>query len=311
MENSLRNEANNMLLFERLLKDHGSRRQISSWYLRTIEPLLMPYDRVHLFRLVSEQNGGMSEVIDINHKGKIYWVKIEQFEIVDDELGETVENIRMMHVKSTNPLNRCALIQIRKGDNVATIKHITKSRPCFTTNRQGTELFDETKAQSKYGDLLMQTVIDYCRSKKTQFGIDRLELSDESVFICGRNEIILEMARQLMGKNPYYMKFGFMPVDRSALETLERNHKIIEPLPAGYPHANLSSIIKTLIDRDDPLVDVDQLLEFLEKNSSTNLTTVMAKIFNWNCMAFYYIYEALFRALRLVRLSENEYELML
>ena len=308
MDQSLHNDAHNEIFFLNLFRDQAKPKYINNWYVKHIRSKFLNYDQIPLVQFARLQVGGAP--VSIEFKGKTYWVNITHLVAYDEVQQHTYETITLMHVKKSKFSDRCAIIRVQRGSPVAEIAHISSHRPCFTTDQQGTELFDAVKSQAKYGDLLMYAVISYCRDKKAELGIDRLQLSDKSDYVCNGNEIHLEQVRQLMGQYPYYMKFGFTPVDRTALDVLERNRLIVGPISAGYPLANLLTIIKSNVDTD---IDLKTLLQNVETDLDLPLTAVMRKIFNWNCLAFYYIYEAVFRALRMTKLEDEqaEYELIL
>jgi len=302
---SLHNDAQNEFFFRNLFK-RDKPRNIDKWYAKYIRSKFDDYDLIPLIGFDRRQVGG--DPVNIEYRGQSYWVNITHLVAFDKVLRHTYETITLMHVKKSKFADRCALIRVQRGNPTAEIAHISRHSPCFTTDRQGTELFDTVKNQAKYGDLLMHAIISYCREKKDELKITRLQLSDESAYMCGRNEIQLEPARQLMGEYPYYMKFGFTPVDLSALDVLERNRRIVGQISADYPLANLLTIIKTSIDENDHDIDMNGLVNMVIRNSDLPLTGMMRMIFNWNCLAFYYIYDLVFRALRMTKLEDEQKE---
>lgn len=300
-------EVFNMRFFERLFRKHATAPHIDNWYLKNVQPR-MKYGQLRRIRFDPVQHGG--SIIDVQYKGQTYYVNVQHL-VTEDDLGNIIENIKFMHIKDTNPSHRCAFIQVNKKERVALVMHITKDFPCFTKDRQGRQRFDDVKEQIRHGDLLMETVISYCRNNKDSFGIDRLQLSDVSAYVCGRQEIMLEKARQLMGDDPYYMKFGFQSIESEANEILEHNRKIMVDLLAGDPRVKLITIINANVNENE--VEIHQLLDLVENNLDQSLIRVMKMIFRWSCLSFYYIYDAVFRAVGLIELEgdASEYELIL
>ena len=86
------------------------------------------------------------------------------------------------------------------------------------------------------GGLYVKLMIRFLKDNKDQFGIDQIEVTDLSQYHCPQKwyaSLRLELSRQLEGRYPYYVQFGFQPKTKKNFKILMENRRIMSQLLTG------------------------------------------------------------------------------
>lgn len=105
----------------------------------------------------------------------------------------------------------CISMLVYPDERYATIDGLTRKYPCVGVRHKD---ILEIYPGPKLGEILIKSLLQYCDKYRDILRIDRLELGDMASFPCGdisnMVNINLNISNILIGKRPYYMRFGFM-----------------------------------------------------------------------------------------------------
>lgn len=143
----------------------------------------------------------------------------------------------------------------------------------------------------------MRALIQYCYKYRDILNIDRLELDDESNYDCNRwVSVDLFHSNILCGKLPYYMQFGFVPVEKSTIEKIMANLEIVRK--------RLVTVTDFINLTEDPMPD--NIRHIVMSNQGKPLTECLHGILFSDCVYYSKIYMELWRKLKLKKFGPHE-----
>lgn len=208
--------------------------QILKWYLKHLDTATIHDGYLCRLRFNDMKLGGNTEIDDelIKISGINYQILIRKFDLIEED-GNTVSEIHIMtpqvkleingNVSKSKSirLNKCIVVKIFKGHNVAEIYDVVGDKNCT----------DQPDLPEKAGRIYLSVIIDYLKRHKDIYQIQSIELSDTSTKkitgflpLFSPIKINLEKSRQLEGQYPYYMDLNFQPKKQSARIKLSQNH---------------------------------------------------------------------------------------
>ena len=313
------------------LEEEPQRRAIEKWYLANISDHLWYYrdPEVHFInkppymwdqytqsknpnqcRLsMSEQFGSFEEHTKSNlsqiggARGQrfyqyrdgenIYRVKIVYLSVTDSRDGILGEAYLMSPLEYKTK-RRCVLVMIiRDNPKVADLSDVNTYFPCTDRGKP-----------PHAGGLYVNVMTQFLRSNKEQFGIDRIEVTDLSQSHCPQKwyaSFYLEMSRQLEGRYPYYVQFGFQPKTRRNLRILNENHQIMSQLLTG----NHNYFYR--ICRDSGCSP--EVVDYIASHMDQPMTKTIRYLSRMDCVFFSEVCRTLFKRFGLTSLDEPIYVL--
>ena len=194
---------------------------------------------------IRKQRGESSKSIEecIITKNEIeYKTDIRRYNLIDKDLDDNdieIAEILLISPKSSGKIKQCILVKITKGNETADLIDLNTKFNCtdhYENPSKAGEVFESSSFSTK--SIFLKCILEYLTVHKDDLGISRVELADMSKklikFDYDQYAIELEQSRQLEGKYPYYMSFGFIPVYTSALIKLQENKGIMNDLYTEY-----------------------------------------------------------------------------
>lgn len=281
-----------------------NRKETERWYWKFVRQRIQPRDkfgrkRVHC--LANNKNGmvgGSREVFDFEYNGKKYQIgvvtsigsKPEPDSDFDDEEEKTPDmNVYFLSVIETKTYRRCGLITISPDySDIGVIVDLNRYYSCLPGERTGR--------------VILNAMIQYCRLNQETLKINGLELEDNATYTCpGTNsDINLLISNQLLGRLPFYMEYGFQPVDPIALRKISENLSTMKTYTLNS--VNLVEIIR---EYNESLPS--SILSLIETSDlETPLIDILTQISKSDCELYSSFYEELFIILKLKKLRGNE-----
>ena len=253
-----------------------------------------------LNHVTREQNGG-GQFIEISTKFGDYIVNIHQIEgeivSVDGHKYPNMEIYFMSLVKESRATD-CIWLTVDPEEQTG----------------YGIRGRDEDTPFSIYegedqGAILLENMIKFARFNAKRFHIARLELDDIARRSCnkrGDTSFMISESNMLQGRYPYYMKYGFVPVSKSAKKIIDTNISKINDAAI-----NSRDLISSL-EMDSDTID-ESFRKFLSENDGKMATTVANKLMTTNCVTYSMYYKRLYEyyGLRSLRGEDSIYELVL
>ena len=290
-------------------KTAAERNQVIKWHdVRFLPETAMSNAQL---LLLPEQSGGKPKFYITEINGQTYALK---FDIANTStLGiikgrETeIENGRIlfMSLLSDDIKLYCSYVTIEGTEKVGYINRVSKMFPCVAV-RVGDKY--RIYHGPNEGAIMIEAIIQFCRTHKGMLKIDQLALVDASVFPCGSEKgsglLNLLVSNQLQGKYPFYMKFGFQPERRSALLKLQSNLRTM--------HSYLvTPEIKTTIEQITKTVVPDWLGLMFIGQMNRPLTLFLREVSRYDCTYYSKFYSELYNKLGLEILDDEEHEFIL
>ena len=156
-------------------------------------------------RFVLKKNGENIKLLEI-FNGKSVKVIVNEYET-------ELKNIKI--VVTNEPDIDCGMISIDKNNNIASIRMLYNEKRCIKCLNQNSTY--------KVGDILMQVMLNLAFNK---YNVLNVSLYDIATFNCHGPTIKLSMLRTITHGHPYYIKYGFKPMNDIGKIYLENNLKI-------------------------------------------------------------------------------------
>ena len=145
-----------------------------------------------------------SKKIKINLRNNKYEARIYEY---NDGYLKTINFIKVHsifndNIDDFNEDDSCGILIIDKENNavIQSINNYTDCLKCINS-----------KEKIKIGEVLIQIMIGICVYKD----VDKVQLTDNSYLECGNEKIPLIYLRTLTKGEPYYIKFGFLPINHN------------------------------------------------------------------------------------------------
>ena len=153
----------------------------------------------------------------------------ETFYLDDDKVAAV--DIHFLSLVSKSLSTYCIWLTTSPSERTGYIHGVGKRYKCVGLKRgdgQPVEIF----GGPKQGAILMRALLQYCYSYLSEMRINLLELGDIAEWECKDNGemILISNSNMLLGKDPYYVQFGFNPVYTSASRKIEYNIELANKL---------------------------------------------------------------------------------
>ena len=258
-----------------------------------------------------EQVGGDPKQVQINIDGVDYIFTINE---VDGELINIegrrypTREIYFFSLYSDSLATSCIWLTVDPKTRTGYINGIAKRFQCIGFS-SGRGFPMEPLVGENQGAILVQAMIKFCRFHAKRFGIVRLELGDIAERECGDRDgvLLISESNMLLGREPYYMKFGFRPVERSAAAKIAYNLRKMKDM-----RIDSRNIIEYLEHESSKTVSAG-LVNVLVKNDDNSAIELLTMLRNNACGTYakWYSYFYKYYGLKVLLGRENTYELIL
>jgi len=251
------------------------------WYMYAFERSHNFYQLKHI------QSGGESIIATTNVNGTNYDMKLNILEQTD-EYDNSRGTLHLLSPTRGDSTYSCVTVLFPISNKGAYIRDLNTYSNC--TNM--------TNAPRNAGKMYIDVVLAYLVANKEKLGIEYAYLEDKAYFNCkciiGKCEINLEKSHQMVGKLPYYTRFGFKPYLKSSRDILRNNRKIMKTILTkdldfvkSFPLQKIpDAIIKYTLDHPDQL-----------------MSKTLQEISTIDCTTYFRIYESLFDYFGLISLE--------
>lgn len=258
-----------------------------------------------------EQIGGDPKQVQINIDGIDYIFTINE---VDGELISVngrkyiAREIYFFSLFSDSLATSCIWLTVNPRDKTGYVNGIAKRFQCIGFS-SGRGFPMEPLVGKNQGALLIQALVKFCRFHAERLGIARLELGDIAERECEDKDgvFLISESNMLLGREPYYMKFGFRPVERSAASKIAYNLRKMKVM-----RIDSWDIIEYLEHESSKKVPTG-LMSALEENDGNLAIELLTILRNNECgmYAKWYSYFYKYYGLKVLLGRENTYELIL
>lgn len=252
----------------------------------------IPKSLTHSNMVVTEQHGGKKgdQLYHYHYQGVDYCTKISYLTGTDAN-GDFIAEFYLMSPLNTNNVKHCVWVTIdRQSPTVADVSDVNKQYQCS----------DPTNPPIA-GRIYIYMMLNFLTDHKDQLGIQYVELSDVSSYPCPEVpnvSVVLEQSRQLEGKYPYYVQFGFRPKLRENIQILKTNRQTMLHL--------CTSDVMT----EDFLMEYGcprKIKEYIDTHQEHSLMDTVKYISRINCSYYGWICSKLFKQAGLKELDEPIY----
>lgn len=224
--------------------------------------------------------------IDKHH----YFVNITDY--VANEEPDKIIHVYLISFK--NEKARCGTIIFEDNSDTAIIHEVLSNIECIA--RTGNKII------KKPGEILIKIMIQIIKDK----GYKKIELSDNSYYSCGDgHSISLLKGRTLTHGFPYYVKFGFMPIDNVHIKYMTDNYEFMSTVKVK--DIGLKNIIRKKLKElnlyEKHKIEYETIKKLIYLHNDDSLMVLLKIIMDKFCWLFYYIYNKIYQKLKL-----NEYD---
>jgi hypothetical protein len=280
---------NNLLVLSTVFENQ-SKMWIRNWYRRYFKPGTS-------FRnggicLLANQRGGAPILTEMVVDGKPFMINIDHLigeTVFIDKKRVDVIDIYFLSLAGKGRSTYCVWLTTDPAERTGHINGVGKRYKCLGVKR-GDQQPVEIYGGQKQGEILMKALLQYCYEHLSEMRINRLELGDMAEWECQANNemILIGNSNMLLGRDPYYMKFGFVPVYTSAMRKIEYNRELADRLVTN------SKAIKTLLEglageRLNPFIN-----DLVEKYEKRPLKSLLSEIAEHDCVLYAKCYQKLF-----------------
>ena len=223
------------------------------------------------------QKGGAKKIMQVD--GKDFYVNLD---VHTREEGEDTYN--MYYNNFDAPDFPCAILQIDSKKKTVLIHGVSNFKYCV--------ICDDKDFKFKIGDILMKIMLQTCVKK----GIKKVELSDNSRIACkGTNDNFnLSKLRIMTEGEPYYTKYGFIPVNKYDQQNLIENKNLFNNLVLNKKNKiKIINIKKNLNYKNKNMTN--KLIESINKrNDNYKLSSLIKAMFEIYCNILLLIYQKIY-----------------
>lgn len=235
--------------------------------------------------------------LDDGSERNLIRVKISRFLIKTEDTEEFAE-LYLMAPENSNLIRRCVLIRIT-GDEAS----LDDLNICYKCT-------DQKVNPKSTGSLFLSFILRYLRRMKDELEIRTLTVSDtshKSIYLDNQKYTFnLQYSRQLEGRKPYYMDFGFLPMKLSGYVKIDYNRNKMYSLKSN--DYDLSTIICMYKQKSKalPIHIYDDVIAYLQVHGTDSLIDTIRHIKKNYSVIFNQIYMDLFRLFELKELEDEE-----
>jgi hypothetical protein len=226
----------------------------------------------------------------ISDNGTKYIAKIASL-IATNKRAEIIGNIFLLSPTHKNKNISCVeVIILRSNPKVADISGVNNHYSC--TNHG-----DPPSA----GHIYIRMMLQFLKERADQLGITQVELSDCSSYKCPERPTVsipLEFGRQLEGKDPYYMQFGFRPKSERSVIILANNRQKMSQLLTGD---------QILSDFCVKYGCTHKIKKYINEHKNQPMTETIKYISRHNCVFYGMVCHYLFKMIGLKELKNLTY----
>ena len=245
------------------------------------------YTKKHSFFSIK---GG--KTLSVSYNNNIY--KFEESEIDDNHF--------ILYSYEENPLD-CVSIIISKEYKLVEIHGIGNYKNCLQNTN------------TNIGTTLLKITLKMLKKYKNKLGINMIILTDNSIKICNKKNIILSKMLILLTGDTWYGKYGFRPYDIQVDSMNDRTNKeynknkdIMKKIT--ITEINILKYIE-LTKKEKIINDVKQILLIKPDMLVTNFLSQFLKEYDKTCKYFIIFYEELFKNLDLTDFYKQSFALKL
>lgn len=272
----------NKKFFQSKSKSIKKSREVESWFCRIFMPAFYapPYDIGESYLYESHQQSGGGDYIYTEQYGsQTYHVRIRYLEIINDQEDE-IGKLYLMSPTDDENKHRCVYARInRNKPKVVDLHDLILTYNCT----------DLHETPPKIGYIYVQIMTQFLIIHHEELGINKIELFDNARYRCPENRqlsVHLEKSRQLEGKYPYYMQFGYKPKYKSSMTKLLSNRKKMKNI-LTRDYKDLEDLCR--INKCDQTV-----MTYIQTHQEQSMSKTLEYIGHYDCLAYIRIYEILF-----------------
>ncbi len=257
-----------------------------------------------------EQSGGAPRQVIIQVDENDYVFRIN--EVVGKSVDANGQKFADMEIyflsliEDDDPVNCCYLV-VDPENQTGAINGLTRSHRCIGIP-ESDSLYSVLSSGENQGGILLKALIKYCRAHRKRLGITKLELDDIARRQCSETDgsFLISISNMLQGRVPYYMKFGFNPVNPKALEKIKFNLAYIKT-----KRLEGKDIINYLESRGEDISD--SIKRYFLEHDGEPVTTCHDYLMKNHCLEYSIWVDLLFSyySLRPFNYREKLYELYL
>ena len=286
--------------------------KIRQCYIKSLRPRLLYRGGMLLLSksvLPDAQVGGMSEYISMAIDGKdyVFRISVSEGELVSTRVrkgGDRPVEVYFLSLARRDESKSTACIWLTVIGKTGMINGLDRQYRCIGEPTDAGSF--RISQASKQGEILVKALIKYARG---ELKLNRLEVDDNSHYPCGDHlSIRLISSLQLLGKQPYYTRFGFTPVHESTRAILSANQtKMSKSRVDGSVLIPMMSEIALPFYPELPR----DIIVLIEQENGHPLSQLLAKIMSADCEFYAHIYEQLYVLLGLTPVKQTEFSLEL
>ena len=234
---------------------------------------------------------GGGKVLEISYKDKTY--KYKKYE-------DTEYYVLYSHDKNKY---ECVSVIISKEDRLAEVHGISNYTSCLQNTNENV------------GSHLLQITLKMLKKYRTELGINKISLTDNSIKKCGNTNVILSKMSILLSGHTWYGKYNFRPYDiyknkinKFMNKQYENNINIMDKIT--IKDSNLLEYMK--LTNNTKLIN--ELIKLLKKHPDILLKEYIKKLLNNydnKCKYFTIFYEKLFTDIGLHDFYKQSFVLIL
>ena len=227
------------------------------------------------------QHGGGTKdhIYTLEHNGKPYHIRIRTVMLANRH-GDYRGFIYLMSPRDDDVDHRCLLAKILTSDpHTVELSDLTLNYNCT----------DQQRIHSKIGSIYVQLMTQFLIENHQKLDVTRIELTDNAYYRCPlnrRRSIHLELSRQLEGKEPYYVQFGYRPKYALSARKLVRNKEIMSQIMTREDRG-LNALCSVYDCRPE-------ITQYIRIHMDQPLSQTLESISRMDCILYSQIYEKLF-----------------
>ncbi len=212
---------------------------------------------------LTQQIGGKIQNVTLGDKEFIVDMTVQQAEKGDDYYSIYYFNMDIESFK-------CGIIEINKRTNEAFIVGLSNFEACIMCKDKNYKYKKGDHKGSnfctKISDILMKIILNLCVKKN----VKSIKLTDNTKIDCkGLNDKFeLIIFRTMTHGEPYYIKFGFLPENKTDIETYNQNKKLHKTVTIDFN--KIQQILNKINDKNNTN-EIQQIMELINMKPHTKL----------------------------------------
>lgn len=238
------------------------------------------------------QVGGYNKIKTFNVNGTELSVNVQ---IVNMD-GDDNKNYELNILSLDDKKNHCATLLIYKEENIGILQDLFNYKTCITSKNK--------YYGKKIGTNLIKIIIGFAKKYK----LKKIQLTDNSTFMCNNKlKISLIRARTITGQVPWYMKFGFKPMNEDTKYVIKKNYKNMENILTK--DVKLINEIKLIIKNKEFIKNIKKLkkiIKYISNHKTDKLTKTMKYILYNDCYLFFYLLRNIYGKIGLISYDNSK-----